>query len=256
MEITELIEQLSRGEDTQHQFKVDISNLNSLAAELVAFSNSKGGTIFIGVRDDGSVQGLSNDAVSRLNQLISNSASQGVEPAVNPTTENVLHPSGTVMVVTVCEGLNKPYMDNNGVIWVKSGADKRRATSREELQRLFQQSNLLYAEKTPINGLGVESVDIPYFESYIRENIDQSLPLPPPSICRLLTNMNLMQNEQLNFAGCLLFAKFPQFALPAFIVKAVSYVGNDIVDQEYIDSVSDTLKVHHFRTFKSTPLDA
>lgn len=45
------------------------------------------------------------------------------------------------MVITVFEGISKPYADNNGVYWVKSGADKRRVTSREEVQRMLQSTD-------------------------------------------------------------------------------------------------------------------
>ena len=103
METTELIEALSRGEDSRHQFKENFTNADALAAEIVAFSNTAGGQIFIGVQNDGTVLGLSHADIDRLNQLISNSASQNVRPAVNPLTENVPHPNGTVMVVTVAE---------------------------------------------------------------------------------------------------------------------------------------------------------
>ena len=58
METTELIDLLSRGEDSRQQFKSDINNADALAAEIVAFSNAVGGRIFIGVNDDGSVRGL------------------------------------------------------------------------------------------------------------------------------------------------------------------------------------------------------
>ena len=128
METTELIDLLSRGEDSRHQFKAYITNADALAAEIVAFSNTAGGRIFIGVNDDGSVRGLSGAELTRLNQLIANAASQNVRPAVNPLTDNVPHPAGTVLALTIAEGISKPYMDKNGAIWVKNGADKRRAT--------------------------------------------------------------------------------------------------------------------------------
>ena len=70
METTELIDILSRGEDSRHQFKADITNADALAGEIVAFSNNAGGRIFIGVNDDGSVRGLAGADVARLNQLI------------------------------------------------------------------------------------------------------------------------------------------------------------------------------------------
>lgn len=243
METTELIDLLSRGEDSRQQFKADMTNADALAAEIVAFSNTAGGRIFIGVNDDGSVRSLSGADIARLNQLIANAASQVVRPAVNPLTENVPHPNGTVMVVSVPEGVSKPYMDKNGTIWVKNGSDKRRATSREELQRLFQQAGLVHADETPVAGLGAADVEIPYFEAFFAQQFGEPLAQHNQPLPQLLTNMNLMNQGQLNVAGSLLFAKAPQYALPAFIVKAVAFVGTQIEDERYIDSRDITGKL-------------
>ncbi|WP_063570104.1 RNA-binding domain-containing protein [Achromobacter ruhlandii] len=236
METTELIDLLSRGEDSRQQFKTDINNADALAAEIVAFSNTAGGRIFIGVNDDGSVRGLSGADVARLNMLIANVASQVVRPAVNPLTENVPHPAGTVLVLSIAEGVNKPYMDKNGAIWVKNGSDKRRATSREELQRLFQQAGLVHADETPVAGLSAGDVDMPYFEAFFEQQFGEPLAQHNQPLPQLLTNMNLMNQGQLNVAGGLLFAKSPHYALPAFVVKAVAFVGTQIEDERYIDS--------------------
>lgn len=243
METTELIDLLSRGEDSRHQFKENFTNADSLAAEIVALCNSAGGKIFIGVQNDGSVLGLEGADVDRLNQLISNSASQNVRPAVNPLTENVLHPNGMVMVISIPEGVSKPYMDKNGAIWVKNGSDKRRATSREELQRLFQQAGLVHADETPVVGLGPGDVDVPYFGTFFEQQFGEPLAGHDQPLPQLLTNMNLMTQGQLNVAGSLLFARTPQYALPAFIVKAVAFVGNQIEDERYIDSRDITGKL-------------
>ena len=45
METTELIDTLSRGEDSHHQFKADMNNADAFAAEIVAFSNTAGGAL-------------------------------------------------------------------------------------------------------------------------------------------------------------------------------------------------------------------
>ena len=112
MNETELLKILACGEDSLHQFKSDLTNADNMAAELAAFSNSGGGRLFIGVNDDGSVAGLDADAVRRLNQLLGNAASQNVRPPVHPLTENVQTANGIVMVVSVPDGLAKPYVDN------------------------------------------------------------------------------------------------------------------------------------------------
>lgn len=246
MEVTELIEILSRGEDSRHQFKLDFTNANSIAAEIVAFSNSAGGHIFIGVNDDGSVRGLSAADVARLNQLISNAASNNVRPAMNPQTENVNHPNGIVLVVTIPEGISKPYMvaqDGALSIWVKKGSDKRRASDREEIQRLFQQAGMVHADETPVANLGAGDVDMPYFENFFERQFGEPLAQNSQPLPQLLTNMNLMNQGRLNMAGALVFAKAPQYALPAFIVKAVAFVGTQIEDERYIDSRDITGKL-------------
>ncbi len=207
-----------------------------MAAEIVAFTNTAGGKIFIGVQNDGSVLGLSGADIDRLNQLISNSATQNVRPAVNPLTANVPHPNGTVMVVSIPEGVSKPYKDKIGAIWVKNGADKRRATSREEIQRLFQQAGLVHADKTPVAGMGAGDIDIPYFEAFFERQFGEPLAQHNQPLPQLLSNMNLMNRGQLNVAGSLLFARAPHYALPAFIVKAVAFVGTRIEAERYIDS--------------------
>ena len=48
METAELIEIISRGEDSRHQFKADFTNADSLAAEIVAFGNGAGGESLLG----------------------------------------------------------------------------------------------------------------------------------------------------------------------------------------------------------------
>ena len=85
-----LKKQLAHGEDSQTQFKADVRNPDSLAAEMAAFANSDGGLIYIGVADDGSLPGLSRKDVSRVNQLISNAASQHARSPLLVQTKNVV----------------------------------------------------------------------------------------------------------------------------------------------------------------------
>lgn len=236
METAELLEIAARGEDGKHQFKANVTNAQSLSEELVAFSNSSGGRIFIGISDDGTVSGLTREDIGRLNKLVANSSTNNVRPPINLQTENIATPGGLVMVVTVVDGISKPYMDNNGAIWVKSGSDKRKVTSREEIQRMFQSAGLIHGDEIPANGLTIADLDTEYFKAFFEksfgESVDtQSVPLPA-----LLENMNLMKNGIFNVSGALLFAKNPSFRLPTFIVKAISYPGSEIDEAKYIDS--------------------
>ncbi|MEX2607938.1 MAG: RNA-binding domain-containing protein [Kiritimatiellia bacterium] len=144
----ELMDLIRSGEDSGTQFKTDVRNAQSLASEMAAFSNSRGGEILIGVTDTGVALGLETEDVHRINQLISNAASQLVRSPLNVHTENLLLENDrVVIVVTIEEGRDKPYFDKNGVIWLKNGADKRRVNSKEELRRIFQSVDLLHADE-------------------------------------------------------------------------------------------------------------
>lgn len=79
-------------------------------------------------------------------------------------------------------------------------------------------------------------MDMPYFEIVIEQQFGEPLAQHNQPLPQLLTNMNLMNQGQLNVAGGLLFARSPNYALPAFIVKAVAFVGTQIEDERYIDS--------------------
>ena len=238
------------GEDSRHQFKSSIPHVDTLTAELVALANSGGGQIFIGVADDGSICGLDAAAVRRVNQLLSNAASHNVRPPVHPLTSNVQTEQGLVMVVTMPNGLNKPYMDLQGRVWVKSGADKRHVTAREEMQRMFQSAGMIRADVVPVSGTTVEDVDEKFFRSYVQRRFGEGF-AQGQSIDQQLHSLSLASGNALNLSGLLLFGKTPQRWLPVCMVKAVAFPGTSLGDKYYQDSedIYGTLPEQYQRSF-------
>ena len=238
MQAVELKKLIARGEDSRTQFKRgrDVTNAKSLAGEMAAFTNGKGGRILIGIDDNGMVIGLSPDDIRRINQLISNTATDSVHPSINPETENINIAEQVVMVVTVPEGISKPYADNDGVFWVKSGADKRRVTSREEIQRMFQSVGLVHADEVPIAGATLEDIDMERLSAFFIKQYEERIDETGIPLDQLLNNLGLARETNLNLAGLMLFGRNPQRHRPAFVVKAVSFFGIDPVGDQYRDS--------------------
>ena len=232
-----LLSQISLGEDSTRQFKADVKNAEALASEMAAFANTGGGVIFIGVADDGSLPGLTQKDVARINQLISNAASQLVRSPLTVRTENVALDNGRIMIVlTVPKGIDKPYFDKNGVIWLKNGSDKRRVNSKEELRRLFQMSGQFHADALPTKA-GIDKLDKLRFRDFLRDVHKQEYPDSPDELTGLLQNMNLVTDEgRLNLAGVLMFAEQPERIVPQFVVKAIHYPGNEIHATDYEDT--------------------
>jgi ATP-dependent DNA helicase RecG len=238
-----LLDTIACGESSRLQFKADFKNPNQLAAEMVALANSGGGRILVGVNDDGSITGLLAPDIGRLNQLISNVASQLVHPPINPFTENSRFEQGLVIIIEIPAGISKPHKDNQGAIWVKSGADKRKVTAREEMQRLFQSEGLVYADEVPVPHSSIADIEPSVFRTYYENRYEESLEESGLPLPRLLENLHLFRHEQLTLTGLLLFGKTPQLLKPAFMIKAAVWPSNEIDIEHYIDSqdISGTL---------------
>lgn len=161
---------------------------------------------------------------------------QHVRPPVHPLTENVKTHAGLVMAVTVPNGLAKPYLDNQGRIWVKQGADKRHVTAREEMQRMFQSGGLVYADVVPVAGTTSADVDEPAFRRYLAQHYSADTAQAGLPLDAVLQNLGLGVGHELTLAGLMLFGRNPLRWRPAFTIKAVAFYGTSIADTHYQDS--------------------
>ncbi len=134
---------------------------------------------------------------------------------ISPLTKNVPVATGTtVIVLSVPEGMDKPYFDKNGVIWLKSGPDKRRVNSKEELKRIFQGTDQFHADELPTKA-GSDKIDKLRFRDFLRDVHKMSYPDSKKELTKLLQNMNLATDKGgLNLAGALLFAEKPEMIKP------------------------------------------
>jgi len=122
------------------------------------------------------------------------------------------------------------------VIWLKSGADKRRINSKEELRRLFQMTDQFHGDGLPAS-VGMEALDKLRFRDFLRDVYKRDFPDDSAELTRLLQNMNLATDDgKLNLAGVLMFAEKPEWIKPQFVVKAIRYPGNKIHATDYLDT--------------------
>lgn len=241
MDAIGLLDIISAGETSKVQFKQTIDNDDSFSAEMIAMSNSKGGIIVIGVKDKtGEVIGLDYPQLQSFNNRISNLAHNNIKPQIFIFTEVVSITSHNgdkkILVVEISEGINKPYKDNNGTIWVKQGSDKRRLTDNNEQVRLFQQSGLLYLDEMIVPNTSVIDVEFDRVKNYVN-HIRKDKLLDEIEITKeLLNNLAIIKNDKLSLGGLLFFSKNPQKYRPVFCVKAISFFGNSIGGSDYRNS--------------------
>lgn len=97
---------ISEGEGLTLDFKQTIQNPRKIAKSMVSFANTKGGTLLIGVRDNGSIGGIKSEDEIHMIELAAGFHSR---PEV-PFTINELFVDGkTIIQVDIPEGDQKPY---------------------------------------------------------------------------------------------------------------------------------------------------
>ncbi len=236
MDALELLDLIQMGESSKVQFKVRVNNANSIGAEMVAFSNTKGGMIIVGVDDKtGEINGLSFEELQSTNELLANAASNNVKAPIYIYTETVKVEEQNLIVAHISEGTSKPHMDNNGIIWVKNGSDKRKVVAKEEIARLLQSSGNLFADETIVTGTTVNDIDEEYFQKFILAKTKKTIDELGQSTSTILSNLGMLKDGKISLGGLLLFGKNPQQFRPTFTVQCVSVVGNEISSNEFRD---------------------
>ena len=234
----EILKVIRCGETSTVQFKQRFTSTKQIAEEFVAFANSKGGRLILGVEDKtGKILGLAYDEIQSASRELGNVANDQVRPTIFLQTETVEVEGKMLLVADIQEGINKPYKDLQGNIYVKQGADKRRLTENTEILRLFHESSRFAPDESPVYGTSINDVDSRLFASYIRkvyecEVEDFGIPYE-----QLLNNLRILDEQgHLTLAGLMFFGKQPQKYCPSFMIKAVSFYGNDLGGMEYRDS--------------------
>lgn len=236
MDALELLELIQKGETSSVQFKERLPEAYKLGTEMVAFSNSNGGLIIVGVNDKtGELNGLSFHELQAANQLLANVASDHVKSPIYITTETIKIEQHHILVATISEGLSKPHMDNKGMIWVKNGSDKRKVVAKEEIARLLQSGGNLFADETIVPSATSNNIDKDFFKSFIKAKTGKDLEELNMPLLKILENMGFSKNGSLTLAGILLFGVDPQQFKPTFTIQCISFVGNEISSTQYKD---------------------
>jgi predicted HTH transcriptional regulator len=241
MKAAELLDIISTGETSRVQFKRELDSNDKIAAEIIAFFNSKGGMLLFDIEDKtGDIVGLDYRELQKTGNSIAAIANDSVKPLVYVTTEVVQLEAAdgkkNILIVYVDEGVSKPYKDRNGTIWIKQGSDKRKVTDNAEILRLFQQSGGVSVDEMTVANTGESDVDKEKVVEYIKKIQRDPEEIETIPLLQLYGSLKILKNKQLTLGGLLFFAKDPQLYKPVFCIKAVSFLGNSLGATEYRDS--------------------
>ncbi len=198
MDIDELQLQLKEGEGLTIEFKESFSS--KLDKDMVAFANTHGGCIFLGVDDSGKIVGekLTNDLKAKINSLARN-----CEPGV---TLKGIEQVDQVVVITVAESAEKPHSCSAGYYRRLDAATQK--MNQKELKLLFDASGNKPRFEDQINDDvswdDISPSKIKRFLTETRIGLDEIEPK------KLLKSLRLASGDKINNAGVLFFAENPR----------------------------------------------
>ena len=260
--MNDILKQIKAGEVSGVQFKERILDKYDIACELVAFSNSHGGKLVVGIKDKtGETNALSYSEVQETTNLLSDIASENVVPSILIKIDTVEVKDGYLVVATVKEGLNKPYHDNKGIVWVKNGADKRKVFDNAELAEMMTDCGSFAPDEAGVRDATVNDLDATTIKQFLGNRFERVLEKKGltgdafneaslDAICsaiakghdceKILRNLRFIRPDgTLTVAAMLLFGKYTQRWMPMMTAKCICFAGNSVGSKVFRDKVND-----------------
>ena len=245
---------LSEPESKTLEFKRDLSSPKPLLKTLVAFANTAGGKLIVGVEDNKTIFGFEQplDEEERLANMIADS----IAPRLVPNIEMVTVDGKTLLVVEVFLSGSRPHWlkaegAENGV-YVRLGSSNRQADFQliAELQRGVAGVSF---DTLSMVDLDVEALDLGAIESdFHSRNVDGSM----------LQSLKILVKDQGRLVpsqgGILLYGKERRFYFDDAWIQCGRFIGSDKGDifdhidihdplPKAVDSIMLFLKKHAMR---------
>lgn len=96
-------------ESSTLELKREIPKNDQIIKTMVGFCNQYGGKLIVGIDDDGTVIGVSEDQVEKVREYLEKSVHEATAPSILPSVYTQLIGDKLILIIEVGPGMNKPY---------------------------------------------------------------------------------------------------------------------------------------------------
>lgn len=244
MKAQKVLEIIAQGEGETVEFKKSMGQLRRAVETTVAFANTRGGHLLIGVRQDGEVVGVTGtDPVRRVAEVII----ANTDPVLYPSVETVEVGGKPIVVVTVLESEDKPHLAY-GHGFRRVGSTSKRMT-RDELELTLFQRRPADFERRPVVGSTFADLDEDKLRRYFGRRAPGAETLDRLSLADLAMGQGfavVCNGEAVpTLAGVMLFGRAPQALNNNWTITALRVRGPDlsypIVDRRELNGTAEQL---------------
>lgn len=131
---------IDKGEDRTTEFKRELpENGKRFTKDLIGFANTAGGTVLIGVTDDGEIKGLASTQKTQ-ERAVDLATSGNIDPSLNFNLQNIKLNKKDIVVFEVQPAEEIPIA-RNGTFYTRKGPQTVKMNGRD-LHAFFEQSNM------------------------------------------------------------------------------------------------------------------
>lgn len=209
-----------------------------LAIHLCAFANASGGTIVLGIEDDGKVTGVTPDNENRFRQTVMEYLYQ--IPKHDVSVYDIVNDSGVsvrILIFSIQPSYDAVIKTKNGEAYLRIGDQSRRLSASQLLELEYSKGIRSY-ESQVIDDATIDDLDFDIINTYV--NV---MPLFTGEPLELLRARGLIKKQKgvdkITVSGLLLFAKYPSQFLPSARVRFLRYEGSHVGVGRGINIVKD-----------------
>ncbi len=221
--VSELIEKIHLGEDSTIEFKRQLPRRDSLADEIAAFANARGGVILVGVDDHGDIVGLDQHNLDQTEKTVVELCRDSIEPQVSIFTEKLQFDGKVLLKVDVPRSLF--VHKSPGGYLARQGSSKREMPT-DQLARLLQsrsQARIISFDEQVVPNTTRKTLQKDFYQRFIREGATED------EVEDLLQKRRLLVRDgsvyRASVAGLLMCYDRPDDFLYNSFVQAVFYRG-------------------------------
>jgi ATP-dependent DNA helicase RecG len=227
MNSDELTTLISQGENQALEFKEAWVRPEQMAREMVAFANSSGGTIVVGVNDLGGIVGVSSDASQE--EWVMNIARNTVQPPLQVSYQTLIVQGVHLAVVQIPKGLDKPYQTGDKY-YIRVGSTNRSPT-QAELMRLYQLSGVFHYDAVAVSGTTANDLNQAAIDDYFSKYEIEFSKETPLERAAILRNADLTTLDgECTVAGLLCFGINPSRYLAQSGISFAHFAGTELGD--------------------------
>jgi len=248
---------LKEGESETVEFKPSLSQMDKITEGISAFSNTKGGTVVIGVSDKGEVLGV--DIGKNTIESLANNIKQNSDPMAYPSIRVEKSDKKQVVIIDVREGKQKPVLAF-GRAYRRVGKSNQKLGS-DEIRNLALETSKVFWDEWICEAARLGDIDEEKVRWFLKRakyerrlELDTEVPL-----IEALEELELLRAGKLINAAVLLFGKNPQkFVMQSETrcarfkgTKPLEFIdmkvfGGNIIDQreDAVEFVKEHIKLH------------